>query len=305
MKAARRPGAAWLRRRCIGTSALLAALAVGSHASAQADDVHRLRWQSNWRRVGGIEYAVTTGLLGTFVGVWFLSPAAEPVWTRPVLFDELTRDALRAESPGARNVAAHISDGVIIVSYLPPLIIDPLVVAGLDDQNPDVAWQLFVISTQSYSLTIVLNAVSKRIFARERPYASACAKDPTYSVSCEHADRFRSFYSGHSAVTATGAGLVCAHHTHLPLYGGGNIDRFTCLGALIGTLATGALRIISDRHWASDVLVGHLLGLSSGYLLPTLIYYKSFQTKPDPRDSEVSAPLSTGAVPLVAWSTAF
>jgi len=305
MTAVRRPGAAWQPRRRIATIVLLAALAVGSRASAQTDDVHRLRWQSNWRRVSGIEYAVTTGLLGTFVGVWFLPPAAEPVWTRPVLFDELTRDALRAESPGARNVAARISDGVIIASYLPPLIIDPLIVAGLDDQNPDVAWQLFVISTQSYSLTIVLNAVSKRVFARERPYAAACAKDPTYSTYCKHTNRFRSFYSGHSAVTATSAGLVCAHHTHVPLYGGGNIDRFTCVGALVGTLATGALRVVSDKHWASDVLVGHLLGLTSGYLLPTLIYYKSFQSKPDPRDSEVSTPLTTGAAPLVSWSTTF
>jgi hypothetical protein len=61
--------------------------------------------------------------------------------------------------------------------------------------------------------------LTKRLVARERPFGAACAGSE-YTEGCEDLDRFRSYYSGHAAITATGAGLVCAHHTRVPLYGG-------------------------------------------------------------------------------------
>jgi hypothetical protein len=39
-------------------------------------------------------------------------------------------------------------------------------------------------------------------------------------------------------------------------------------------------RTHEERFWASDVLVGHLMGYLSGYLLPTLLYYEEFRTAP-------------------------
>jgi membrane-associated phospholipid phosphatase len=81
-------------------------------------------------------------------------------------------------------------------------------------------------------------------------------------------------------VTATGAGLICAHHTQLTLYQSNVLDTGTCITAIAGTAVTGAMRIMADNHWASDVLVGHLMGYVSGYLLPTLLYYKEFRTAP-------------------------
>ena len=274
-------------------------------AGAQSDSPHRLRWQSNWRRVNGVEYALTTGIFATFVAVWFLPPIEEAIWTDPILIDDVTRRGLRARSRSGRNINSRISDVLALAAYLPPLVIDPFVVAGIDDQNPYVAWQLLVISTQSYAITVTLNAISKRVFARQRPYAIACAKDPEYSSSCTDADRFRSFYSGHSAVTATSAGLICAHHTHLPLYGGGNYDRLTCVAALAGMLTTGAMRMIADKHWHSDVVVGHIVGLGVGYLLPTLVYYGGFQSEPDPEANPRSAAIPLRTPPVLAASFSF
>jgi membrane-associated phospholipid phosphatase len=298
-----------MHARPLQAALLLACLLFTGKAGAQ--DEHRLSWHSDWRRVGGIEYAVTTGMFATFVGVWFLPPAAEPIWTEPVLFDTATRDALRLHTRHGRNIAGSVSDGVALVSYLPPLIIDPLIVAGFGDRNPDVAWQLFIISMQSYSITFVLNAVSKRVLARERPYARPCLKDPEYSSSCKHQDRFRSFYSGHAAITATSAGLICAQHTHVPLYGppeqpdgsGGEIDRGVCIAAIAGMLTTGTLRIVADKHWASDVIVGTFLGLSVGYLLPTLVYFKSFESKPDAADSRIA--ITGQPLPLMSYAGTF
>jgi membrane-associated phospholipid phosphatase len=283
---------------------VLALMLCAGAASAQEERAHRLRWQSNWRRVNGVEYAVTSGLFATFMGFWFLPPLEDALWTRPILFDGSARGALRARHRGGRNVSGRVSDVVALAGYLPPLLIDPMLVAGIDDDNPDVAWQLFVISTQSYAITITLNEVSKRVFARQRPYALACAKDPSYSDDCDNADRFRSFYSGHSAVTATSAGLICAHHTHVPLYGGGDYDRMTCAAALVGMFGTGALRVVADKHWSSDVLVGWLLGFSVGYVLPTLVYYRSIQSRPDTVAGQPAQPAAVGT-PLLSARFAF
>jgi membrane-associated phospholipid phosphatase len=59
------------------------------------------------------------------------------------------------------------------------------------------------------------------------------------------------------------------------------------------------LRIASDNHWASDVLVGDLMGYLSGYLMPTLLYYKQFRLTPhEDAPPAPSRPLFT-ALPIV------
>jgi membrane-associated phospholipid phosphatase len=270
-------------------------------SSAAAQDDHRLEWKPEWRRVGVPEYGVTLALLGGALATHFwVSAPDEALWTEPVLWDQWVRDGMRRKTRNGRNIAGDISDFVAGASYLQPLIIDPVIIAGVIDNNPDVAWQVFIISLESYSFTFFLNSVSKRLFARQRPYAVGCTKDPEYSDECEHGDRFRSYYSGHSASTATSAGLVCSHHTHLPLYGGGWIDLGTCLLALAGTLATGTLRIAADKHWLSDVATGHLIGFGAGYFIPSLIYYKGFEGKPDePEDTD---PMTTALPPMPVFS---
>src|SRR5690606_36190453 len=101
---------------------------------------------------------------------------------------------------------------------------------------------------------------------------------------------------------ATGAGLACAHHTHLPLYGGGIADLRACLGAVTLTLTTGALRIASDKHWATDVLTGHLIGFSVGYVLPSLLYYRAFSATPEEENAQ---PLSQPLRPQLMYSGEF
>jgi membrane-associated phospholipid phosphatase len=274
---------------------------LASTVRAQTEPEHRLVWRSEWRRVGIPEYAVTTALLGGFFAVYYaVPPAEEPLWTRPLPFDHDMRGLLRRESVSGRNLADTISDVVAIASHLPPLVIDPFIIAGFGDGNLDVTWQLFVISSQSYAFMALSNAVSKRLFARQRPYAAACARNPNYSARCKHHDRFRSFYSGHAAITATGAGLVCSHHTHLPLYGGGLVDTGTCLAAIAGTLVTGSLRVAADKHWLSDVAVGHIVGFAAGLLIPSLIYYKGFQKTPVEEPDERPPAARAPALPVLS-----
>jgi membrane-associated phospholipid phosphatase len=226
-----------------------------------------------------LEY-LTIPLLGaTYLGVK-LWPAAEgPRWDSQILFDGGARKLLRLHSASGRKTAETVSDMLFYAEVFHPLVIDPLLVAWGWHQSPSVAWHMSVINAQAYALTLVLNETAKRLAARKRPFVDACDRDTT-GASCASGSRYSSFYSGHAAVTATGAGLICAHHEQLALYQSTVLDRGTCITAIAGTAVTGVMRIIADNHWASDVLVGHLMGYLSGYLLPTLLYYEESRTAP-------------------------
>ncbi|MEO8876476.1 MAG: phosphatase PAP2 family protein, partial [Polyangiaceae bacterium] len=124
---------------------------------------------------------------------------------------------------------------------------------------------------------------------------------------CDHVGDDASFYSGHAAATMTMAGATCVHHQHLPLYGGGFPDLLPCLVMLGMSGATGIGRIVADRHYASDVVVGWGFGFASGYVLPSILHYgfksdrpvgavvgKSFGVVPIPQAYPGGAGLSFG-----------
>jgi membrane-associated phospholipid phosphatase len=258
-----------------------------------------LHWHQHWRSVGTREYLTIGALAAGMVAYRFLEPPApdHPSWSSPILFDTPVRKALRIDSSSGRDTAALISDVLFTWEVLHPTVIDPLLVAWWQRESPYVAWQMFVIDAQSYALTMLLSDVVKRATSRARPWVQTadCEQNPGGS-ECGSGGSYRSFYSGHAAVTATGAGLICAHHTQLRLYQNDVLDVGTCALAVAGTAVTGAMRIASDNHWASDVIIGHLMGYASGYLLPTVVYYRDFRVTP--HDHPPPAPVFA-ALPLI------
>lgn len=257
-----------------------------------------LHWHGHWRAAGTREYVTIGALLGALAGVYlFLPSPSKARWNEPILFDEAARDTLRIRSAKGRRVAATLSDALFYLEVAHPTLIDPLLVAWWKRESSFVAWQMVVIDAQAYALTLLLTDVTKRLTARARPWVSNgdCARDRSGN-ECGTTNPYQSFSSGHSAVTATGAGLICAHHTQLSLYQNDALDVGTCALAVAGTALTGALRIASDNHWASDVLVGHLIGYVSGYLLPTALYYRQFRSRPE----EPHTPAVLAALPLVS-----
>jgi membrane-associated phospholipid phosphatase len=241
-----------------------------------------LHWHDHWRHADVREYVVIPALAASAIALRLLvPPATHASWTGPVLFDTPVRDALRVKSVSGRRTAAKISDGLFVWEVVHPTVIDPLLVAWWQRESPFVAWQMLVIDAQAYAFTFLLTDVVKRATARQRPWVATadCQQNPNGS-ECGSGGSYMSFYSGHAAVTATGAGLLCAHHTQLRLYQSDLLDKGTCALAVLGTAVTGAMRIAADDHWASDVIIGHLVGYTSGYLLPTLLYYKEFRSQP-------------------------
>ncbi|MEY4544021.1 MAG: hypothetical protein RL685_216 [Pseudomonadota bacterium] len=259
-----------------------------------------LHWHDHWRPAGVREYFTIAGLVGAIAASGVIVPLpTRPRWSKPILFDEPVRNALRIDGAQGRRTAATVSDLIFYWEVAHPSLIDPLLVAWWQRDAPFVAWQMVVIDAQAYALTLLVTDLTKRLTARARPWVGTgdCERDPT-AKECGGGGKYLSFSSGHSAITATGAGLICAHHTQLSLYQNDVLDVGTCALAVAGTAVTGAMRIASDNHWASDVIVGHLIGYVSGYLLPTTLYYRQFRSRPErphePAPVFAALPIITG-----------
>jgi membrane-associated phospholipid phosphatase len=261
-----RHGASWL---CV---AAISVACLGS-TSAAAADPDPVKWRDDWPRFRPWE-AVATGLLAAqAVTATLLYPDPGRNWRGGILFDDSVRDALLLGSYDARENARPVSDNIYRLLGVYPLLVDNLVVTWAVHGSGDVALEMLGMNLEGYALTGALVLTAQKL-GRERPAARGCATDPMYSPKCRsEVGLAESFFSGHTAIDATAAGLICAHHQHLPLYGGGWPDIAVCGVAAAAALTQGALRIMTDDHYASDVLVGLGVGTFSGYVLPNLLHY--------------------------------
>jgi hypothetical protein len=271
-----------------------------ARASRSAFDAGEVRWRESFRRVGWPEYVLAPTFLLGALAAQALPQASEPHWTGPILLDRQMQHLLRADSASGRKTADTISDVLVGVSAAQLLFDAWLVAAGIHKQ-PDVAWQMTVIDTETYGLSELAVTITKLLVARERPHAEHC--DSGGGSDCSAGNRNLSFYSGHANSTSTFAGLTCAHHQQLALYGSFAADLGACVGSASIALATGLLRISADKHWWSDVLVGNAVGFSAGYLLSWGVYYRNNERDAVSSSRSVWFPILGSGVWGLAWST--
>ncbi len=185
-------------------------------------------------------------------------------WTSTNSFDTEIRDGLRADSQSSREDASTASDVMLGLSagLLPLLSIGKT----LSEHDCHEAYDMATDAAKAFSLTLLLTTGTKMIAGRERPFVQECDGSPPGDASCGSSSRKLSFFSGHASMAATGAGLACSYAIKRTTWGESRIARFTPCALGIGTaLTAGALRIVSDEHWGSDVIVGLLVGATVGY----------------------------------------
>jgi len=262
---------------------LYTAIATGGLALpevARADPT-AVEWSDAWPRVHLWE--VIDALALTVGDTEFEDHVPLPshaTWTKPILFDTWARDTFRGRTATLQSFASTSTDIMYKAGALVPFVMDDYFAAAAVHQNADVAWQLAIIDFQSFGIAGLVSLAAEHSVGRMRPYVLSCDAQGQVVDSQGHAmqtcgtgNDFRSFYSGHATATATAAGLVCVHHQHLPLFGGGLADLAPCLVMIGVSAATGILRLVYDEHWASDVMVGWADGVLSGYVLPSLLHF--------------------------------
>lgn len=242
-------------------------------AAVASSAEHRLIWNEQWPRFRSIGYAVTTtSIAGALIATLAIPYPEDPRWIDGVMFDGVVRHALRLRHANARDAIRLASDLTLLATLLQAGLIDGFLIPAADG-NFDVAWQLTLMNAQALSLNILIATLMFKTAARARPPWAQCEQDPGFDPYCERGS-FASFPSSHTSTAFTAAGLTCIHHANLPLYGGPPWDMTACVGALALASATGLFRIMGDRHYATDVLVGAAIGFSLGYVYPWLLHYR-------------------------------
>lgn len=239
---------------------------------AAAEQTRTVAWSEEWPRFRPVEIGVTAALTLQVATVTLFYPPPKANWHGGILWDDAVRNGLRLHTKSARATADEVSDAIYYGLLAYPLL-DAGVVAGAVHGSGDVAVQMLAMDLEAFAFTGAIALTAEKI-GRVRPEERGCRTDPKYGEDCDKPAQLNaSFLSGHTTIAFTGAGLICAHHQNLPLYGGGAPDLVACITALGAATTAGAMRVAADKHYSTDVLLGMGVGLFGGYGLPTLLHY--------------------------------
>jgi len=142
---------------------------------------------------------------------------------------------------------AHISDGMSLGTALAA----GMVTFALPKNQQT---QYIQLAVQNVWITANITQTVKMLALRNRPYTQV----PGF-VSTKTDDHF-SFFSGHSAITATAATtaiLMALNQPNIPTWG--KAAAYTAGGL---ALTTAGLRIAAGKHYPSDVVTGILVGVA-------------------------------------------
>lgn len=258
-------------------------------APAHAERQHRLNW--HYPRFRWWEYVAAGAVSVGNISLELLYQDQPPDrWSSPILADARVRSWLRADTLEGRLRADDISDYQWYVSTYYVLLDGIVTPLASDRFNTDVAFQLTLLNWQAIGLSGLVARLTHVSVGRTRPMLQGCSDEPGAAQPC----RFEgaSFVAGHAMMSAANAGLACANHISLPLYGGGIADQIVCPIMVANALTIGTLRIVADKHWLSDTIPGLLMGGAIGFGMPWLLHYR-FARK-------VASPLPDTA--LVPWA---
>jgi membrane-associated phospholipid phosphatase len=133
-------------------------------------------------------------------------------------------------------------------------------------------WRMLGSSTGVLVTTAGLTEITKRLVGRRRPYtwepshAAAGVSDYCRGTAPVQPEDCKSFYSGHTAMTAA-ASFSAVRSMHLRGELAPGRETAVAYGSAAAlTLLVASLRVAGGKHYVSDVTVGALVGAGAGVL---------------------------------------
>lgn len=228
-----------------------------------------------WGTFSIADYVITAAGGSITLAMAIVKPRPQHLLSGPIGFDEPVRNKLRLDSLDARYVVRDISDVGLSLAISWPFVADALTTAWWYRGSRETAQEMALIDLQALAITGALQGMTNVLVSRERPYGPDCGTGelPADALDCTHSTHYRSFFSGHTAFSFTGAALICMHHFKQELLGP-PWDAISCAGGYAVAATTASFRVVGDVHYASDVMVGMAVGTLVGYGVPLLHYSK-------------------------------
>lgn len=255
-----------------------------------------VRWDERWPKFRVSEYVVTP-ILGVGVFAAKAIPPQPGNWRGVPEFDRSARNAVRMDSIAARNTADDASD-LILGLMVNQLVVDATLVAWWGHDQPGLGYQMILMDMEALAVVGSFQAVVSGLVSRWRPFRGTCLGPvDKQTQDCQDNKQFTSFFSGHTSGAFTVAGLMCMHHAHIPLYGGGAREALTCAASFAAAASVGYLRMAADQHYLSDVLTGAAIGTITGLGLPWLLHYRG-GAQPEKGGKKSASQVSFNIMPM-------
>ena len=239
-------------------------------AAEESEDSNALAWPTQYRRVHWSEAVAAPLVIAGSFTLYLAGPTPDQDATAVTAFDRNLGRRLRVTGSG-RGPLQKIGD----VGYLGTFayrIVDDLLIAGAIRGGWDVAWQLLVIDSLSLGLVGATAFVGQVAFGRQRPEYYFC--DEAGGEDCDGGSgENRSFISGHHAIAVAGAALTCMHHARFRIYRTKRSGRAACASHAAVAAMVGVSRLMVEKHWPTDVLLGSAVGMIAGWVVPRLLHY--------------------------------
>jgi hypothetical protein len=213
------------------------------------------------------------------------NPGAGCGWCETNDFDRWMRRLLLVEE----GRAAAVTSDLLLVGIVPAVSLSGVIVPALVHDQGRYAIQDTAIMINAVLTTALATDLAKTLFARRRP-------DATYARRAEGEARvssrreMRSFFSGHASLSCS----IAASASTLAFLRGYELAPYLALGSGAAALTTSILRMVADRHWATDVLAGVVVGTLAGVLIPLALH-------PRERPDGGPAGADTGPMAGSAW----
>jgi membrane-associated phospholipid phosphatase len=219
----------------------------------------------------------------------------DAAWRGGIMLDDSFRHAVALPNASARSIAAGLSDGLLLTLAAFPVLVDAMLTTWLVNGDQQRAQRMLLVDLQMHAFAQGITTILKLAVRRERPIARGCREDPQRAndPSCQEGVDIQpeSFFSGHTSLAFTSAALMCFHRATSPIFGEA-ADAATCVSGMALASTVGLLRIMSDRHYLSDVVVGAGIGLFSGLVLPYLFSFDVFSAATGGRPGSITAAIA-------------
>jgi membrane-associated phospholipid phosphatase len=148
-------------------------------------------------------------------------------------------------------------------------------------------WRAMTIVAESALVSAAITQGLKFGFARKRPFVRYGAGETSGAYDVTSSDSRASFPSGHTSLVAS---LGSALATTATLQES-DAAPWLWAGAAFATVTTGALRMMAEKHYFTDVVAGAAVGAACGAVVPLL--------------HRRGGPLSSGSVSIAAQGPSF